>query len=157
MNEYRSENDWPYHISAGGVVFRKGKNGETEILLAWRNDLGGKTYHLPKGTLHYDETLEACARREVEEESGATAEIVGYLGATTRDYTSPRDGRYIDKTTHYFAMKFQEFSREHDVEHDGVEWFLIDEAREKLAQTEPRKEEFVIVDRLKEFLSKSSA
>ncbi|MDR0957440.1 MAG: NUDIX domain-containing protein [Candidatus Nomurabacteria bacterium] len=153
MEEYRAFSNWPYGIGAGGVVFRRIKD-RVEVLILWRNDPEGKTFHLPKGTLHHDETLENCARREVEEESGASTEIVGYLGAHTRAFKYTKNGADLDinKTVHYFAMEFREFSRKHDNEHDGTEWLPIDDARKILAESEGgRKEEFIIIDRLKDF------
>ena len=152
MNEYRATADWPHWISAGGVVFRRGENGAVETLVLYRNEDDGKHYHLPKGTLRHDESLESCASRETEEESGARGEIVGYLGARLGDYIHPKRNLHIIKTTHYFAVEFQEFSREHDNEHDGIEWLSIDDARTKLEQTEPNKREFLVIDQLKEFL-----
>ena len=154
MEEYRGAKDWPYHISAGGVVFRRNENSDIEALVLYRNKSDSKYYHLPKGTLHFNESLEDCARREVEEESGAKAEIVGYLGATTSEYISPRWKFLLNKTTHYFAMEFKELTREHDLEHDGVEWLSIDEAYSKLIKTERLKEKFIIIDRLKNLLDK---
>ena len=154
IEEYRGTKDWPYHISAGGVVFRRNENSDIEVLILYRNISGNRHYHLSKGTLHFDESLEDCARREVEEESGAKVEIVGYLGAMTDEYVSPRWKFLFNKTTHYFAMEFKELTRKHDFEHDGVEWLLIDEARSRLTETEPLKEEFIIIDRLKDFLGK---
>jgi len=149
IEEYRATADWPYHISSGGIVFRV-RDAALEILVLYRNEPDGKHYHLPKGTLHHDETLEDCARREVAEESGATAEIIGYLGALQQEYTWK--GLFHDQTKHYFAMEFREMVREHDDEHDGTEWQSLDIARENLAKTEPNKQEFLILDRLEKFL-----
>lgn len=160
MNEYRATEDWPYWISAGGVIYRRDDSGNVEILILSRNDSNplnqGKliTYHLPKGTLHHNESLENCVLRETEEESGARGKIVGYLGALEKDYLHPLAKFRVIKTIHYFAMEFEEFSREHDDEHDGMEWLSVNEARAKLAETEPNKQEYLIVDRLKEFLIK---
>ncbi|MCL1877019.1 NUDIX domain-containing protein [Candidatus Saccharibacteria bacterium] len=160
MNEYRATEDWEYHISAGGVILRRADNQDIEILILTRdasnpfNQGRPITYHLPKGTLHHNETLEDCALREVEEESGARSKIIGYLGAQTEDYFHPLKNFHIIKTIHYFVMEFVDFSRDHDAEHTGVEWLSIDDARAKLLETEPKKQEYLIVDRLKEFLTK---
>ena len=70
--EYRHTETWPYHISAGGVIYRH-QQGRLEVVVLYRNRPDGRHYHLPKGTLHHDETLEDDARREVLEESGIRA------------------------------------------------------------------------------------
>jgi len=149
--EYRHTETWPYHISAGGVVYRH-REGQLEVTVLYRNRPDGRHYHLPKGALHHGETLEDDARREVLEESGIRAEIKGYLGAFTDDFM--KDGVHLDKTTHYFAMIPLENTGKHDAEHDGVEWLEFDKARKLLESSEPMKKEYIILDRLRDFLDK---
>ncbi len=147
--EYRHTDQWPYHISAGGLVHRIKDDGTIEVVVLYRNLPEGRHYHLPKGTLHYNETLETDAKREVLEESGIEAKIEGYLGAFTDDFM--KDGVHIVKTTHYFAMKPLRDTHHHDSEHDGVEWMEISKARKLLEETEPKKKEYLILDRLADF------
>jgi 8-oxo-dGTP pyrophosphatase MutT (NUDIX family) len=62
---------WPVHAytAGGGVVVRDGA-----VMLLWRNN---GAVRLPKGHVEPDETLAACALREVREETGLrTLEIV---------------------------------------------------------------------------------
>jgi 8-oxo-dGTP pyrophosphatase MutT (NUDIX family) len=113
-----------------------------------------KNYNLPKGTLDHDETLEDCARREVLEEGGKSGEIVGYLGVLHDNFFHPTAKIQINRTVHYFAMEFVSEIDEHDPEHDFVEWRELNEARRLLSETMAVKREFVIMDRLKEFLEK---
>lgn len=148
--EYRSSLNWPYHISCGGPVYRI-VHGHLEVLLLSRIREEGITYHLPKGTLHHNETLESCCAREVEEESGCKGDIQAYLGAFTDEFT--KNGMFISKTTHYFAILFTEDTGIKDAEHDHAEWFEISEAKQKLKSTEPKKKEYFILDRLSTFLS----
>jgi len=156
-NEYRHGVEWPYHISCGGIVYRKtGTN--TEIILLSRSEADGDHYHLPKGTLIHNETIEACALREVEEESGAKGNIAEYLGAISHDYVSPKNKLGVSKTIHYFAIQLSEDSDSHDNEHDKKHWLSLSDARNLLFETEPRKEEYLIVDRLIKYfeINKSS-
>ncbi len=153
LNEYRHNKVWPYHISCGGIVYRIGGK-EIETIVLSRNEIDGKHYHLPKGTLAHNESLEDCALREVGEESGAKGNITGYLGAILQDYISPKDKLNVSKTIHYFAIKLTEDSDIHDNEHDEKHWYSLPRTRELLLQTEPRKEEYLIIDRLLEYLKR---
>jgi len=153
IQEYRATTDWPYQIAASGVVFREREDGKIEVAVLVRNQ-PNKNYNLPKGTLYHDETLENCAQREVLEESGKTGEIVGYLGALQDNFLHPKVKIQLDRTVHYFAMKFVSENDKHDSEHDSVEWCELDKARQLLFKTMAVKREFIILDRLKEFLEK---
>lgn len=83
-------------VAAGGIV----ENEERKILLQYRR---GK-WDLPKGKLDEGETIEECAVREVEEETGLQNIELGELtGMTHHNYIEK--GEYIDKETYWFAMK----------------------------------------------------
>jgi mutator protein MutT len=83
-------------VAAGGIV----ENEKGEILLQLRR---GK-WDLPKGKLDDGETIEECAVREVEEETGLKDIQLGELiGTTTHRYTERNMD--IEKETHWFAMK----------------------------------------------------
>jgi 8-oxo-dGTP pyrophosphatase MutT (NUDIX family) len=124
IKEYRYTKEWPYHISCGGVVYRSEVNG-LEVLLLVGHD---GSYDIPKGTLRHGETLEACALREVEEESGQRAEIMGYLGSRL-DKGVLNNGAEIAKTTHYFAMNWILDTGIQDDEYDHFEWVTPHEAQ----------------------------
>jgi len=82
--------------AAGGIV----ANEERKILFQFRR---GK-WDLPKGKLDEGETIEECALREVEEETGLTnIELGEFIGVTHHFYTEK--GQDIEKETHWFAMK----------------------------------------------------
>ena len=130
MQEYRHNAISPYHISCGGVVFSQSGDRTDVLLLARYQDDKATTYHLPKGTLHHDETLEDCARREIREESGYAGAIVGYIGAFT--YSFDKNDLEVDKTVHYFAVQSQKKVGTHDAEHDEVYWKEIATARRLL-------------------------
>lgn len=134
-------NPAPYAIAAGGVVYRKAGDVYQYLLLV---RIGTpSTYHLPKGTLHIDETLEACALREIQEESAAKTQLTDYIGATTRQFINK--GVYCDKTVHYYAAKFIESIGSMDNEHDDVEWCSYESAVAKLAAH--KKQEQIFIER----------
>lgn len=151
--EYGHSGVWPYHISAGGVVYYW-EGEELRVILVIDEKSGKKLYNLPKGTLKYNETLEECAKREVLEESGCEAEITGFLGGETRKFNNQYDGEYVDKTVLFFAMKLLKRRAEHDLEYDLVESFSPEEAISLMLKTRPEKEEYKMVARLLEFLDK---
>ena len=83
-------------IAAGGLV----QNEKQELLLIFRK---GK-WDLPKGKLDKKEELEACAIREVEEETGLRSpEIISPLTVTYHTYHE--GARYILKESHWYNMK----------------------------------------------------
>jgi 8-oxo-dGTP pyrophosphatase MutT (NUDIX family) len=87
-----------FHVikAAGGVV----KNENEEILLMFRR---GK-WDLPKGKLDDGETLEECAKREVEEETGLKKlEIIKAITITYHTYV--QFGKHNLKETHWYAMQ----------------------------------------------------
>lgn len=85
-------------IKAGGGLVR---NGEGELLLIFRR---GK-WDLPKGKLDEGETIEACALREVEEETGVKHLALGELiSVTWHEYFDKWVGEDVIKETHWFRM-----------------------------------------------------
>ena len=86
----------PLVIAAGGVV----TNREGKVLFIYRND----KWDLPKGKLDKGETLEACALREVEEETGVQGLKIENILKTTY-HVFKRNGNYKLKEVHWFAMK----------------------------------------------------
>ena len=83
-------------VAAGGLV----QNEKKEILLIFRR---GK-WDLPKGKLDKGENLEACAVREVEEETGL--QKVKLLSPLTITYHTYHEGaRFILKESHWYRMK----------------------------------------------------
>src|SRR5258708_18753023 len=117
-------------ISAGGVVFRRGKAG-IEVLIC-----KAASYHrwvLPKGLVNKGESREQAARREVEEEVGVRARIVESLGEPEKYIYSVRGVR-IFKVVHYFLMEYESGDEAvHDHEMEEVRWVPVDEGITLLA------------------------
>jgi 8-oxo-dGTP pyrophosphatase MutT (NUDIX family) len=81
--------------AAGGMVV----NEKGEVLFMFRR---GK-WDLPKGKLDIGETLEACALREVEEETGVgNLELKKFLLITEHFYKER--GKSIKKLSHWYLM-----------------------------------------------------
>jgi len=83
--------------AAGGVITRNGPSGEREILVVHRPRYDDWT--LPKGKAEAGESDEACAVREVNEETGLVCELGPEVAVT--EY---QDARGRPKRVRYFAM-----------------------------------------------------
>ncbi len=87
--------EFKYKLAAGGIV----ENSEGKILLMKR--LG--KWDLPKGKLDKGETIEECALREIEEETGAKElSIVSSFAETYHTYY--RNEKWIIKHTHWYIV-----------------------------------------------------
>lgn len=90
-------------VSRGGVVIYKWK-----ILLLYKNQNGRYMgWVLPKGTVEDGETFKQTALREVKEESGATGEIIKYVGKTQYSFKGNEDT--VNKTVHWYLMSADSF------------------------------------------------
>jgi 8-oxo-dGTP pyrophosphatase MutT (NUDIX family) len=139
-------------FSAGGVVFRLPTilpalevNAETApastsppptsalagvevVLVGYLRD---ETWTLPKGTPKEGETVEETALREVREETGIQARIVGDLGSI--QYSFGRRGVRYDKEVRHFLMEATGGDVSlHDAEYDEARWFGLTEAARRL-------------------------
>lgn len=119
--------------AAGGVITRTNARGELELLVIHRP--GHDDWSLPKGKREAGETDEACALREVEEETGLTCTLGRELPPV-----SYRDARGRPKTVRYWTMApAGEAKAQNEV--DAVRWLTISDAMEKL--TYPRDRELI--------------
>jgi 8-oxo-dGTP diphosphatase len=116
--------------AAGGVVWREGPRG-AEILVLHRPKYDD--WSLPKGKAEPGETEEACALREVEEETGLRCELGEELASTA--YV---DGHGRWKTVRYWAMPVRSGTFEPHREVDEVRWLDLDEAAERLSYDRDR-------------------
>ncbi|NCI46344.1 NUDIX hydrolase [Sediminibacterium soli] len=87
----------PLIIAAGGLVL----NEKNELLMIHRR---GK-WDLPKGKLDKGESIEQCAVREVEEETGLRNIRLGQLiGIGYHEYFDKYLGEDVIKESHWYAM-----------------------------------------------------
>ena len=127
-------------VSAGGVVLAETRPDAPVALVAHRSARGSLQWTLPKGAREEGETVAETALREVREETGLEAELLGPLD--TIDYWfvwAPERTRY-HKFVHYFLMRFAsgDFSqRDHEME--DAAWFEPDEARRRMAFANERR------------------
>jgi 8-oxo-dGTP pyrophosphatase MutT (NUDIX family) len=113
--------------AAGGVVTRIGPHGRPEILLVHRPRYGD--WSLPKGKAKRGESDDACARREVEEETGLACEVGEEVAASEYEDSSGRPKRVV-----YFAMTpptGAEAVPQNEV--DDVRWVTREDALELLS------------------------
>ena len=147
--------EWKKEVSAGGVVYRLGKDGP-EVLLIWPEKGYGdrevkEVWTFPKGWIgdHGEETMEEAALREVREEGGVVAKIIAALGDT--NYTFASEGVNIDKTVHYYLMEYiSGDTKDHDHEVREARWFLLDEAGKRLTYGTEKG----LLDEAKEYIVK---
>lgn len=97
--------------AAGGLV--RDSNGQ--YLLILRNGI----WDLPKGKREKGEEITVTATREVMEETGIRTIEEGQLICVT-DHTYHRDGQFVLKHTHWFAMKSAETSSTRPQTEEGI-------------------------------------
>jgi 8-oxo-dGTP pyrophosphatase MutT (NUDIX family) len=117
--------------ASGGVVWRRGGDGLTVALVHRpRYD----DWSFPKGKLDRDESWEAAALREVEEEIGLRCRLGAEL--TPTNYRDPK-GR--DKVVRYWLMEpiDGEFAPSDEV--DEVRWLSPTEAEQLLSYEHDRE------------------
>lgn len=112
--------------TAGGVVFRRDKDGNVEILLIQDHK---DRWTIPKGHIEEGETAQDTALREIGEEAGLhDTEILGWLGKIHFRY------RRIDKlvliTQQVYLMRVKTSGEEIQKEDwmNGIKWFPFAEA-----------------------------
>jgi 8-oxo-dGTP pyrophosphatase MutT (NUDIX family) len=127
-------------VSAGGVVLAELRPDAPVALVAHRSARGSLQWTLPKGAQEPGESVEQTALREVREETGLEAELIGRLD--TIDYWfvwAPEKTRY-HKFVHYFLMRATggDFA-EHDHEMEEAAWFEPAQARRQMSFANERK------------------
>lgn len=85
----------PRVVAAGGVVTNK----KGKVLFIYRKD----KWDLPKGIIKKNETLEACAVREVQEETGVQNLVIENFLRTTY-HIFKQNGKLKLKEVHWYAM-----------------------------------------------------
>jgi 8-oxo-dGTP pyrophosphatase MutT (NUDIX family) len=116
-------------VSAGGVVVR---GGDVVVIVPTRRAASGhKVLALPKGHVDPGETPAQAAEREVREEAGVEADLVGELGEVR--YWYQRDGRKIPKLVTFFLFAYRAGDvADHDDEVEEARWIPLGEAARTL-------------------------
>jgi 8-oxo-dGTP pyrophosphatase MutT (NUDIX family) len=124
----------PVHkeVSAGGVVYRRADDGIEIVLASRRTRRGELAWGLAKGGIEEGESHEEAAVREVQEETGLTAEIEASLGETKYFYVW--EETRIRKTVHFFLMRHTGGDpADHDDEMEEIRWFPLERAMKRAA------------------------
>lgn len=113
-------------FSAGGIVF----NNKGQVLVTQHSQ--NHHWSFPKGLLdHPEQTTEESALREVREEGGVEAKIIGKVGYSKYVYTF--QGEKIFKVVTYFLMEYVSGDiKDHDFEVSDIGWFEPEEAVKRL-------------------------
>ncbi|HEY3503306.1 MAG TPA: NUDIX domain-containing protein [Actinocatenispora sp.] len=139
-------------VSSGGLVIDDSGDDVRGVLIGKHDRRGRLVWSLPKGHVELGETLEQTAVREIEEETGVTADVLHRLGEV--DYWFMLHGEKIHKTVHHFLLRFTggELS-DRDVEVVEVAWVPLDEIPTRLAYPDERR----LVAQVPSLLSRRSA
>ena len=118
-------------IAAGGIVM----NPNQEILWIFRRGF----WDLPKGKLDPNETIEACAIREVMEETGISHLVLGKrILTTTHQYYDTYLNKDVEKTTYWYAMttdRLQDGKPQSEEDIEAIAWVKKEDIAPYLANT----------------------
>ncbi|MDK2899282.1 MAG: hypothetical protein PWQ10_469 [Patescibacteria group bacterium] len=112
--------------TAGGIIFRRDKTGEVEILLA--QDIKNR-WTIPKGHIEEGETAEQTAKREIGEEVGLMdVKIIGWLGKVHFRYR--RVDKLVLMTTQIYLVKALGDTNATEKDHwmNDLRWFKFRDA-----------------------------
>lgn len=119
-------------VSAGGVVFRQ-IDDRTEVALIGVDAGGEQRWQLPKGIVGKEEGAEETALREVREETGLVAEMVGPLDTIEYWYYGSGGKIRFHKYVHFYLLRYQSGSTaDHDHEVTEARWVSLADAEEML-------------------------
>src|SRR5262245_43622810 len=128
--------------AAGGVVWRRGRDGGIEVVIVHRPAYDD--WSLPKGKVQPGEDEQEAALREVEEETSLHCMLGSDLGTT-----SYVDHHGRDKTVRYWEMEPGEGALKPANEVDDARWVRLEDAPRRLSYDHDRR----IVERLRSALT----
>lgn len=131
---------------AGGVVFRRRDTATEYLLVAAKN--APDEWVLPKGHIDRDEAPDAAARREVAEETGIDARLIGRIPGRV-NFAAVHDGAPEVVRAVFYLMEYvgdaetdPETGAGPDTgtasENRALRWLLLDDARAALTFPESR-------------------
>lgn len=120
----------PDITAAGAVVLRREPTPQVLVVHRPRYD----DWSLPKGKTHKDESLQACAVREVAEETAAGVRLGPYLGADRY-----RVGGLVKQVDWWVGEVVSESDHTPDAEVDEVRWLPVAEAEATLSYPAERE------------------
>lgn len=112
----------PTVIAAGGVVWRKNSEDQTEVLLVHRPRYDD--WSLPKGKVEDGEALIACAYRELMEESGLNIKLGPFIGSV--EYFVADGLKHVAYWSASILGENEPFQSNEEV--DDVLWLTLDAA-----------------------------
>lgn len=119
-------------IAAGGVVWRRGTEGDIEVLLVHRPRYDD--WSLPKGKVEEGEALISCAYREILEETGLSIKLGPYIGFV--EYYVPNGLKHV---AYWSASIIEDHSSFHaNEEVDQIIWLDIESATLKATRDSDR-------------------
>jgi len=130
-------------FSAGGLVYRRRKDGWAVVLAARRHlHKGTLAWTIPKGHVERGESTASAALREVREETGLTAAIDQPLGDVTYWYVRRAEAgetvRVFKRVRFFLMRRLGGRFRDRDEEMEAVRWFCIDQAVVRAAHANER-------------------
>ena len=117
--------------TAGGIVFRRGKDNKIEILLI--QDAKDR-WTIPKGHIEEGEAAKQTAKREINEETGLKEmNVLNWLGKINFRYR--RGNSLVLMTTEIFLVQAKGDTDDLTPEDwmNGIKWFSAQEALDKIA------------------------
>ena len=115
---------------AGGIVYELERDRVKYLLVGPKKDVADE-WLLPKGHIEDGETPSEAALREVREETGIVARILGLIGST--QFTTEGKNVHVE----YYLM--QMLSKGKPSEIRRLDWFPFEQALEKLSHSENKR------------------
>ena len=113
-------------------MIRRSAEGWREVAVVHRP--GREDWSFPKGKLEPDESLEACALREVLEETGLVCRLGRFIG-----HTQYRDRKDRPKVVAYWVMEAEGGTFASNEEVDEIRWLRLDRAADLLSYERDRE------------------